>query len=58
MEALKTMHAICGEIGHPDNFGNEPLWIHKSVEHSGNGLHGGGGSLPKKAPQGWGAESP
>lgn len=53
MEALKTMHA-----GHPDNFGNEPLWIHKSVEHSGNGLHGGGGSLPKKAPQGWGAESP
>ena len=35
MEALKTLYAIYGEVRHSDNFGNDALQIHESVQQAG-----------------------
>ena len=54
MEALKTLYAIYGEVRHSDNFGNDALQIHESVQQAGSSLYVEG-NLPRGGSSGLGS---
>ena len=54
IEALKTLHAIYGKVGHSDNFRSDALWVHKSVKQAESSLYVEG-NLPRGGSLGLGS---